>query len=151
MPSGKTHAKTTAIVGAVSTLYPFTDIVSVVLFSSGCFIGLVIYPDLDVDVGNYGYHIIRVVFGRKLAKVWGWFWWAYAKIIPHRSWISHFPVVGTAIRVAYIGLPLFVLISTLGYNYEYENLLFMFYGLALVDAVHFVMDIVSTGFKRMRR
>lgn len=151
MPSGRTHAGTTAIIGVVSVFYPYPDIISLVLFSVGCFLGLVVYPDLDVDVGNYGYHIIRVVFGRKLAKVWKYFWWLYAKVIPHRSWISHFPVVGTAIRVAYIGFPLFVLISTLEYNYEYENLLFMFYGLVLVDTVHFVMDIVSTGFKRMRR
>ncbi|ABX09745.1 metal-binding protein [Prochlorococcus marinus] len=53
--------------------------------------GLWLSPDLDID--------------SKPLKRWGILkimWWPYRKIIPHRSFFSHGPVIGTTLRVLYL-------------------------------------------------
>lgn len=53
--------------------------------------GLWLSPDLDTN--------------SKPLKRWGLLqgvWWPYRKLIPHRSLFSHGPLIGTALRLAYL-------------------------------------------------
>ncbi|WP_320663608.1 metal-binding protein [Prochlorococcus sp. MIT 1223] len=53
--------------------------------------GLWLSPDLDII--------------SKPLKRWGFLqvlWWPYRKIIPHRSNLSHSPIIGTTIRLIYL-------------------------------------------------
>ena len=49
----------------------------------------------------------------KKFPLWSWFWLPYSKIVPHRSLISHFPVIGTMIRVGYAYLAYVIATSLL--------------------------------------
>ena len=106
MPSGRTHDRITlwlfpAIIGIAAGCtrsFILTTIISVTYLIGGLMLG----PDLDIHSVQY--------------KRWGplrWIWLPYQKAIPHRSHLSHGPVVGTALRVLYLSvwLALFALIS----------------------------------------
>lgn len=97
MPSGQTHDRLTlgglpVVVGATFGLTrsaPFTLLVS----GGYLFSGLMFGPDLDIH---------SVQFRR-----WGllrWLWLPYRKLFRHRSWWSHGPIVGTLVRLIYLGL-----------------------------------------------
>ena len=148
MPSGRVHAKATGFSSVAALFVPTESIETSLLLSMGCFMGLVVYPDLDVDIGNYGTFLIRAIFGRGVEKVWKAYWWPYSKIMPHRSIQSHLPVLSTLIRISYIGLPviLFWLFLGLEWTGDIEYILF---GLIFVDTLHSVMDIISTAIKRL--
>ena len=147
MPSGRTHAFATGLVGATALFFPLKTLEISILLSFGCFLGLVLYPDLDVNVGNYGNALVGAVFGKKLRKVWEMYWYPYSKIMPHRSFLSHLPVLSTAIRLIYIGMPIYILLNLLGISWG-NDLQYVMFGLVSVDALHFVMDIVTTFFRR---
>lgn len=96
MPSGATHDRITLIsLPIVSALTLFaSQSASITLSVAGSFLfsGLMFGPDLD---------IYSVQFKR-----WGvlrWIWRPYQKSMRHRSWLSHGPIVGTLIRLAYLG------------------------------------------------
>lgn len=111
MPSGKIHdATTTALaVTAATTLFldrvhALDDPFSVVAYGTGFVVGLFIGPDLDIDRGNSSHRRIRKTFflGPLLEKLWFVFWWPYAKLVKHRSPLSHAPILGTLLRMGYI-------------------------------------------------
>jgi uncharacterized metal-binding protein len=55
--------------------------------------GLLLSPDLDTRSNP--------------SQRWGplrWLWWPYRKLLRHRSLLSHSPLLGTAIRLAYLAL-----------------------------------------------
>ncbi|EDX83736.1 hypothetical protein S7335_1433 [Synechococcus sp. PCC 7335] len=106
MPSGRTHDRITlwclpfVTVSAFGLTYsvPLTVIVSLSFLVGGFMLG----PDLDIRSIQY----VR----------WGllrWIWLPYQITIKHRSQLSHGPVIGTALRVAYLAvwLSLFMLIG----------------------------------------
>lgn len=89
----------------------------------GCAIGLVIDPDLDQEmVTSSEWRMIKapesLLFGplrqSRIAKsvvhavgaaiggIWVGLWMPYALLMPHRSALSHFPIVSTVIRCAYL-------------------------------------------------
>ena len=106
MPAGRTHDRITlwclpfvtiSAFGLTSSL-PHTIIVSLSFLVGGLMLG----PDLDIHSIQY----IR----------WGplrWIWLPYQITIKHRSRLSHGPIVGTALRVAYLAvwLSLFMLVG----------------------------------------
>jgi uncharacterized metal-binding protein len=55
--------------------------------AAGCIAAIWINPDLDL---NYGPLPLRVLF------------WPYRRAIPHRSILSHGPIIGTIGRIAYL-------------------------------------------------
>lgn len=68
---------------------------SLTLLVSGGFLfsGLMFGPDLDI-------------YSRQFQR-WGWLryiWIPYQKSLHHRSFLSHGPVIGTALRVLYLGI-----------------------------------------------
>lgn len=96
MPSGHTHDRITWGCFPFITLggYILTQSWTVAIASGASFLfsGLMFGPDLDIHSKQY--------------RRWGllrWIWIPYQRYIPHRSWLSHGPIVGTAGRVLYLG------------------------------------------------
>jgi uncharacterized metal-binding protein len=104
----------------------------------GSILGVFLSPDLDVNHKTISERILLETVG-----ILGWlffvYWWPYAKLVRHRSWLSHAPLFGTALRLLYALGPLL-------YFEEYRDLLFtefvgwMVVGLAVSDIAHWVMD-----------
>ena len=102
MPSGRTHDRITFFilpVVAVLTLVQ-TQSGSLTLLVSGGFLfgGLMFGPDLDI-------------YSRQFQR-WGflrWIWIPYQKSLRHRSFLSHGPIIGTALRSLYLGLLIIIL------------------------------------------
>ncbi|WP_404788806.1 metal-binding protein [Altericista sp. CCNU0014] len=97
MPSGATHDRITLaslpVVSGLTLLASRDASITLSLAGSFLFSGLMFGPDLD---------IYSVQFKR-----WGilrWIWRPYQKSMRHRSWLSHGPIVGTIVRLAYLGL-----------------------------------------------
>ena len=96
MPSGVTHDRITLtclpIVGGATLLVTQNAGIALTLSSSFLFSGLMFGPDLDI-------HSVQF-------KRWGplrWIWLPYRKSLQHRSWLSHGPIVGTTLRLLYLG------------------------------------------------
>ena len=95
MPSGKTHDRITLwslpLVAALT--FGHTRSSNLTLLVSGAFLfgGLMFGPDLDT-------------YSRQFQR-WGWFrwiWMPYQNGLNHRSFLSHGPLVGTAVRLIYL-------------------------------------------------
>lgn len=102
MPAGKTHDKITWFsslpVLGLAWLCTQRLGVSLILALSFLFSGLMFSGDLDVKSVQY--------------KRWGWFRWIwvpYQKWVPHRSPLSHGPVLGTLTRLVYLTVWLLLL------------------------------------------
>lgn len=98
MPDGKTHAvlTTTVAMASMFTGHPY--------IAAGATVGLVITPDLDVDSYRSSDGVMKSLYGKRAMRIWRAFWYLYSKAIPHRNPISHFPIVSTAIRIAYVAM-----------------------------------------------
>lgn len=106
MPNGRAHMTATFAVAATTPfgLLAFgASLPDVGAYALGCLAGIVLTPDLDVDDGCLSMHVIRRLFGRVAGWLWQVFWTPYALAMPHRSFLSHGPIVSTLIRLAYIG------------------------------------------------
>jgi uncharacterized metal-binding protein len=137
----------------VETRQPET--VSQVL-AAGCAAGILITPDLDVDNPVRSHYVVFRRFGPALAAFWRLFWLPYGLSIRHRSWVSHMPVVGTLIRVAYLAclgsLALWLLrgkgIAASQITDMVPLLPWAVIGLVVSDTLHWVSDNVCSGFRR---
>jgi uncharacterized metal-binding protein len=97
MSSGRTHDKITLICLPIccGLSLLLTRSAEITLWIGGSFLfgGLMFGPDLDIRSNQYGR--------------WGWFrwiWLPYRWAIPHRSILSHGPIVGTLFRLVYLSL-----------------------------------------------
>ena len=72
--------------------------------SAGCLAGIILSPDLDVPSRTHSEYLVYRALGRFFGAVWFAFWWLYARLIPHRSPLSHFPLIGTFSRFLYVYL-----------------------------------------------
>ncbi len=95
MASGANHDRgilfTTPIIGIIGVSYSIE--LGIIAASAHLLGGLYLSPDLDLVSKPY--------------KRWGWLRWIwipYQKFIPHRSPLSHAPVLGSLIRLAYLAL-----------------------------------------------
>ncbi len=102
MALGKEHDKTTSLLS-----FPFGLILGIFVgFRNGliggvAFLigGLWLSPDLDTQ--------------SRALKRWGYFkfiWWPYTKMIRHRSFLSHSPIIGSFIRILYLSSWIMLLI-----------------------------------------
>src|SRR4028118_1844453 len=95
MASGKNHDRsillTTPVMLAAAIASGHAD-VGLIATASYYLAGMYLSPDLDLVSRPF--------------KRWGllrWFWLPYQKLIPrHRHWISHGPVIGSAVRLVYL-------------------------------------------------
>lgn len=97
MPSGRTHDQITLgmLPGIAIVALVLSRSASLTLSLSGAFLfsGLMFGPDLDIYSVQY--------------KRWGWLrviWLPYRKVLRHRSWLSHGPIIGTILRLIYLGV-----------------------------------------------
>ena len=95
MASGKNHDRSilfaTPIIGIIGVSQSLE--LGIIAASAHLLGGLYLCPDLDLVSRPY--------------KRWGWLRWIwipYQKFIPHRSPLSHAPVLGSVIRLAYLSL-----------------------------------------------
>ena len=105
MASGKNHDRATyfltPVVGIIGGSYSLE--LGLIAASSHLLGGLYLSPDLDLKSLPW--------------KRWGilrFIWLPYQKSIPHRHWLSHAPVIGSAVRLLYLGLWLSPLVIALG-------------------------------------
>lgn len=96
MPSGRTHDRITlwALPFVTGVTFWQTNSGNLTLLVVGGFLfgGLMFGPDLDI----YSRHYQRWGFLRYI-------WLPYQKSLRHRSFLSHGPVIGTTLRVLYLG------------------------------------------------
>ncbi len=158
MSSGEAHIQGTAILSLALSAVTFvsTGDWRVGAFTlSGTLAGVFLTPDLDQPwvISASEQAIIRYTLG--LGYLWLAVWHIYATLIPHRSPLSHWPILGTAGRLLWLFLVyLFVnfmwgvpsdglLARTLTWGrsqppfYWYVALL----GLVMSDTLHFLMDL----------
>jgi uncharacterized metal-binding protein len=95
MASGKNHDLSilvcTPIVGILSSYYTLSLELAIIASSAHLLGGFYLSPDLDLRSKPY--------------KRWGWLRWIwipYQKSIPHRSFLSHAPILGTTLRLGYL-------------------------------------------------
>lgn len=104
MSSGKVHAKHSVLLAlpAAFAINAALCLVAAGGAAIGCgLLGQVLSPDLDQQNLTRSEWIVLRRLG-PLGGLFVAFWWPYAWLIPHRHWASHFPIVGTAGRVAYL-------------------------------------------------
>lgn len=133
-----------------------------ILAGVGCLCGILFSPDLDIDSQTDSESVVweaNTVAGYLYQVAW----YPYALALPHRSPLSHFPIIGTLGRLVYLQLMLFhARIHLRGWlGIEFDSLFWMQYpaatmawagGLAVSDALHWVMDgCPLTGQKRRRK
>lgn len=156
MPGGKVHsALTIATTSGVVAPYLIVQLGGdPYLYVAGCLVGLLVMPDMDVDGGNISDFFIRKV-SRLAQWLWRAFWSPYAKLVPHRHFVSHFPVIGTLLRIGYIFLIInvisavsHILIDTESKIYWLWNWSF-FFGLVHVDTIHWFADRTIKGKETM--
>jgi len=121
MPSGRTH--TLASLAAAALLAP-----SGIPAAIGCAVGVVLTPDLDLPRGP---------------RLWRLYWTPYERVMGHRSRLSHFPILGTALRIVY-ALPLLLpWLVLFGYSDAWlPDVGAGCMGLILSDVLHCVMDVI---------
>ena len=165
MPSGRTHDRITLwslpVVAALS--FGLVHSTHLTLFVSGGFLfsGLMFGPDLDINSRQF--------------QRWGWFRWLwrpYQTSLNHRSFLSHGPLIGTALRVLYLATWLVVIIilafgidRILGLEWSifglletgwrslsqhYMEVIALLVGLEVGAMSHSVSDWTSSAYKRFK-
>jgi len=167
MPSGRTHDRITLwslpLVAALT--FGLTRSSNLTLLVSGSFLfgGLMFGPDLDIYSCQY--------------QRWGWFkpiWLPYQKSLRHRSFLSHGPLIGTALRILYLaiwiavfgvlGLAMAQKIGNLGWNWldlvfsygrsiweHHIEILAVYIGLELGAMSHYLSDWGGSAYKRFKK
>lgn len=111
----------------------------------GCLLGIPLTPDLDqISISKSEWRLVKK-FG-PFGFLWMAFWAPYSLLIPHRSFWSHFPIVGTVIRLLYITILPVAFYIHKGYNITvpgmvWEVALGIIIGLLTSDILHWAMDI----------
>ena len=165
MPDGRSHARATIALAAVTALtVSQVDAVTVSFtaqgwinsatlqpsqwITAGVAVGVLVTPDLDLDAGFYSNYLLRrlPVVGDVLERVWSLYWRPYAKVAKHRSIMSHSFAVSTAIRAAWLA-PAFLWLSS---GILWQVLL----GMMLADALHIALDLLTEfrdGWRLLRK
>lgn len=163
MPDGRTHSLATLSLAAgaiwglprLGMLYqPLTFAVA-----GGCLAGLFLSPDLDVNTGSMSDDWARHTIGRLPAGLWWLLWRPYAWLVPHRSPLSHWPLLGTVLRLGYLWGMVYLIATVLHrfWPVSIPHLTFIpwwlpwaFIGLASADLIHWVLDNTVHGPRRQK-
>ncbi len=96
MPSGQTHDRITLwslpLIAGLTFSQTSSSHLTFLVTGSFLFSGLMFGPDLDIDSRQF--------------QRWGMlrcFWVPYQNSLRHRSFLSHGPFIGTALRILYLG------------------------------------------------
>jgi uncharacterized metal-binding protein len=167
MPSGHTHDRITlwSLPLVAGLTFGQTQSSNLTLLVSGGFLfgGLMFGPDLDIYSCQY--------------QRWGWLrliWLPYQKSLRHRSFLSHGPLIGTALRILYLttwivvlgisGLAIAEKFGNYSWNWQevvlncwrsiaqYHAELFTVYiGLELGAMSHYLSDWSGSAYKRFKK
>lgn len=142
MASGRVHSSTTLKLALPCALvagwsYGVTGVTVSIL---GSLLALVLTPDLDQDGKTISDYWVRKTFGIIVETLWRIVWFPYARIVPHRHFMSHAPLVGTAIRFIYLGALLALLPWDMRWLMREEILAPLFSTVAVSDAAHWLQD-----------
>jgi uncharacterized metal-binding protein len=127
MADGKTHAaayrKGVIFSVVVSLALAITVDPFAIAGPLGAIGGMLIDPDLSDQhqVTTYTEHRLWRFFP-PLGFIFQCYWFPPALLIPHRSWISHWPIVGTTWRILYQFGPLLAYILVYGYGLAFDPL-----------------------------
>jgi uncharacterized metal-binding protein len=151
MASGKQHAIVSACAAplAGAALTAALGLKAGAGAAAGCLGGILVGPDLDQVDNAIIHHGERrfIKYVPVLGYLWLALWDLYARLIPHRHPLSHFPGIGTIGRVGWL---LFV-VRVLGFDIltvDHEFLVGVVMGLAISDTLHWIMDSCPVGGKR---
>jgi uncharacterized metal-binding protein len=150
MPNRSVHNTATIFV-AISLPFVIKSynigMVNQIALSTGALAGVILSPDLDLSE-NKRFFGQRGIFGL-FYFLWRVYWYPYGKLLHHRGVLSHFPIIGTSLRLLYVGWP-FLLIWLYFGNIQLDlgPLKWVFFGLCVVDTVHALMDVVTTTIRR---
>lgn len=150
MASGKTHDQsiymTFPLYTAVLLLQGFS--IRITFISAFCYLfgGLMLSPDIDMSKSRPSQRYGLLKF----------YWMPYQKLFPHRgnffnrNFFTHFPIIGTAIRLAYFSIPFLVVAYYNGLNLSDYYLYVAILGITteLASLLHLALDIVHTLRKR---
>jgi len=141
MPSGRVHSATSAALAGL--LYYLADRAGLPAapLAGGCLAGIMLTPDLDVDGMTRSDTHARRLGGLALALPWYMIWRPYAFFIPHRSPLSHWPLLGTALRLVYLGGLVAIIARLVGMQITLPLWWpWTVAGLAVSDLAHFILD-----------
>ena len=135
------HRNQTICMSILSASIPLlTGQVADLVISGGVLLGLIIHPDWDLNPNAMGL-VGKIGFVDE-----------YAALVPHRSWLSHTPVVGTAIRaVLTFTVPLLMVWGITHWFPPWGIVLRVFAGLCLSDTLHCAADKLQTWTKHQVR
>ena len=156
MASGINHIRGTVLLAVPAALLAAgwgSEPGNAIACGVGCLAGVILSPDLDISSRTRSEYLVYRYMGRFPGALWFAFWWLYARLIPHRSPLSHWPIIGTMGRFLYVYLfggflwygaawlitgtgawiPMFQWLQT-------PTFAWALVGLSLADTLHFFMD-----------
>ena len=169
MASGRAHdlatkqitIPTTVIMGLV--LIPIIGIGWGIVGAGLTFVGLMLQrlmtPDADQEQETHA-EFLAYKLNQFFGVAWVLFWLPYAKLIPHRHFLSHSPVLSTLIRVVYLFIPIYLgnligikpLIYVWTYLIFYWDLtLYFVIGIIIGDLGHLLLDYNKTARNHFER
>lgn len=141
MASGKRHFQANIITSSVLTIgtLPLLSAPITICSLIGCAIATLYTPDIDDPGKNYFENIVKEITakilmtlglnkhnayeaGRFMQRSYMLLTMPYALFITHRSWVSHFPIIGTIGRFIYIDLFPFIFLLLSGGDTKYTFL-----------------------------
>jgi len=149
MPSGWIHGQITTAAAGVTYLWAVKsgeppDLAAAA--AVGCALGVLLTPDLDIS-GTRSDYLVKEQIGVIPGIIWRLLWYPYSTLIPHRSLLSHGPIIGTAIRLIYIWIPLsFIPWLEIPGLYLSRGIC----GLLISDNLHIGADFITTFIKNCR-
>src|SRR3990167_6665394 len=163
MASGAVHSTVSIILAGLALAVTPVAGPGAVAVAAGAFTGVFVQPDLDHNGRMNAHSQVRRfggVAGALLSFMWYVAWLPYASAVKHRSKLSHLPLLGTGIRVAYLML---VTLGGLGlvpglavYAIQNDRLEWFawtglwFAGLCISDYYHYLFDILKFKNGRLR-
>lgn len=113
MANGKQHwelATGVAVVGSAVALYYAPGPFSLAVIG-GLILGKYATPDVrdQEHIKNYAQRRFQKRYGALVGFLWWLYWWPLAKLIPHRSFLSHLPPLATLVAFLYLFAPPLIL------------------------------------------
>ena len=155
MANGVTHAKV-SLFAALPTAIALGAIGGAdigFIAGVGCVAGIPLTPDLDqMAVSKSEWRIVKYL------PIIGWQWMAlfdvYARLIPLRHQLSHWPVIGTLGRVLYlclVGGSIWLLLGRPALPHvSFDHAVAFIAGLGVSDTLHWVWDFAVKKKRRKR-
>lgn len=112
---------------------------------AGAMLAHMVDPDVldQHQIVTNGERRVKKVFGRipyYIVLTWAWL---PAKIIPHRSPLSHWPPINTLFRMALFLSPIVIILAYNGFYLNNMMYIYILLGGLPVDAIHLILDSLS--------